>query len=70
MIYDNIAGLCKDRGISIAKLEDELKLGNATIRKWKTSSPSVAKLKLVADYFGVSIESLIERKTEMTTTQE
>ena len=59
MVFSNIASLCKDRDISIAKLEREIGLGNATIRTWKTSSPSVDRLKLVADYFGVTVDSLI-----------
>lgn len=59
MIYQNIVALCKERNISIAKLEKEIGLGNATIRMWKTSSPSVDRLKMVADYFGVTIDSLI-----------
>lgn len=53
--------LCKERGISIARLERETGLGNATIRGWETSSPTVDKLKLVADYFGVSIDNLVEQ---------
>lgn len=59
LIFNNIVSLCKDRNISIAKLEKEIGLGNATIRTWKTSSPSVERLKLVADYFGVTVDSLI-----------
>lgn len=58
MIYKNIVNLCKERGISIARLEQEVGLGNATIRGWASSSPTVEKLKLVADYFGVTIDEL------------
>ena len=61
MIFSKISALCKERGISIAKLERETGLGNATIRGWETSSPTVDKLKLVADYFGVSIDNLVEQ---------
>lgn len=60
MIYDTILQLCNERNITIAKLEKECKFGNATIRGWKESSPSVEKLKIVADYFHVSIEYLIK----------
>ena len=34
--------------------------GNATIRGWVTSSPTVEKLKAVADYFGVTVDELLE----------
>lgn len=59
MFYDEIAKLCEHNGITIAKLERELKFSNATIRRWKHSSPSVTNAKRVADYFGVTIDSLI-----------
>lgn len=59
MLYQNIVSLCKAKNISIAKLEKDLGFGNATIRTWQTSSPSVDRAKLVADYFGISIDRLI-----------
>lgn len=59
MIYKRIVALCKKNGISISGLEKTAKLGNGTIGKWRVSSPSVGNLKAVADYFGVSIDSLI-----------
>lgn len=59
MIFTNISKLCKKNNISIAKLERETGLGNATVRNWSTSSPTVDKLKLVADYFGVSVDDLL-----------
>lgn len=59
MIFTNIARLCKERGISVARLERETGLGNATIRGWAASSPTVEKLKTVADYFGVTVDSLL-----------
>lgn len=59
MILYNIVRLCKEKGISIAKLERETGLGNATIRGWDVSSPTVEKLKMVADYFGVTVDSLL-----------
>lgn len=60
MIFSKISALCKKNGISIAKLEKEAGLGNATIRGWETSSPTVEKLKLIADYFGLSIDDLLK----------
>lgn len=59
MIYTNISNLCKIRGISIARLERDVGLGNATIRGWASSSPTVEKLKMVADYFGVTVDDLL-----------
>lgn len=60
MIYTNISNLCRGRGISIAKLEREMGFGNSTIRGWANSSPTVEKLKAVADYFGVTVDDLLK----------
>lgn len=67
MIYTNISNLCRTNGISIAKLERETGLGNATVRGWATSSPTVEKLKAVADYFGVTVDSLLAEQSQRTT---
>ena len=64
MILENISVLCKKRGISIAKLEKECGLGNATIRGWNNSSPKVENLKSVADYFGTSVDTLLRQDNE------
>lgn len=62
MVYDNIVTICKERGISIARLERESGLGNATVRGWKDGSPTVDCLAKVANYLGVSIDALVTGK--------
>ena len=65
-LYERIKLLCEKRGISIAKLENELGFGNASISKWgKVSSPSVDKILKVAAYFNVSVDYLLGR-TDIT----
>ncbi len=64
MIYKNVVSLCKKAGISIARLEAETGIGNGTIGRWNTSSPSVERLKKVADFFGVTVDSLISDAPE------
>lgn len=59
MNIDKLAAMCKERGISFRKLEKECGLGNGIIARWKTSSPTVANLKAVADYFGVTVDELL-----------
>jgi len=61
MIYDQILILCGKSGISIARLERETGLGNGTVRRWKKGDASVEKVKRVADYFGVSVDSLFSQ---------
>ncbi len=60
MLFDKVSDLCREKGISIAKLERECSLGNATIRGWKESIPNSANLKKVADYFQKPIEYFLE----------
>lgn len=64
MILENIRRLCQAQGISIARLEKVLGLGNATIRNWSVSSPSAEKLKKVADYFGTTVDDLLQDSSE------
>ena len=59
MIFTNISSLCKAKGVSVARLEKDCGLGNATVRRWDTSSPNADNLKRVADYLGVSIDRLM-----------
>lgn len=65
MIYENITALCKENGISVSALEKALGFGNATIRGWANSDPGAAKLKKVADHFGVTVDSLFTDNTEI-----
>lgn len=63
MIFKRIAQLCKEKGVSVAKLERETGISNGTISRWGSSSPTVEKLEKVADYFGVSVDSLLGRES-------
>lgn len=60
MILKNIIRLCKDKGITIAKLERETGISNGTIARWEKSSPVIANVKAVADYFGVTLDDLMK----------
>jgi len=57
-----IRGLCKENGISMRRLERDNGFGNGLVSKWSHSSPSVAYLQKVANYFGVSINYLLGQK--------
>lgn len=59
-MFDKIVKLCEKQSISIFVLEEKLGFGKCTILKWKKSSPTVNKLKKVADYFGVSVDYFLE----------
>ena len=57
-----IRNLCKEHGISMRRLERDNDFGNGLVSKWSNSSPSVAYLQKVAQYFGVSINYLLGEK--------
>ncbi len=59
MLLDHICSLCKEKNVSIARLERETGIGNGTIGRWDVSSPSVKNVKAVADYFGVTVDYLV-----------
>lgn len=42
-------------------MEQELGFSEGFLRKWQTHSPTLANLATVADYFGVSIDTLVGR---------
>ena len=60
MITTNIEILCHKKGITVSGLERNLGVGNSTIAKWSKSSPTVEKLAAVADYFGVTVDELLQ----------
>ena len=60
ILFQRIQGLCKARGITLTKLSEDLGIGLSLIRKWKTStSPSIDKVKAIAEYFDVSVDYLV-----------
>lgn len=65
MILKNIQALCREKGISISQLERETGLGNGTVCRWRKGDPTVTRLKLVADYFGVTLEQLLTSATQV-----
>lgn len=54
-----IKKLCRDRGVSIAKLERDLGIGNGTITKSTSNYMRSDRLQAIADYFGVTMEYLM-----------
>ena len=59
-IYANIKASCEKSGISINQLEKALGFPRSSIRKWDVNTPSVLKLKAVADYLNTSIDDLVK----------
>lgn len=58
-VFERIENLRKSKGISQGKLEKELGFSNGSISKWKNSTPTPERLQKLADYFGVSMDYLL-----------
>jgi len=58
-LIENIKILCKEHNSSIPKLERGLGLGPGAIYKWDVSNPGVDKVQKVAEYFDMTIDSLV-----------
>lgn len=65
MLLKNISRLCKEKGVSIARLERETGISNGTISRWGTSSPTVENVRKVAEYFGTSVDVLISESNSV-----
>lgn len=61
MLFDKVKALCAEHQTNLSKLERDCGLANATIRRWELVSPNMDSLVKVADYFGVSIDYLLDR---------
>lgn len=61
MFYDKFKALCDEKGVSCTKAAMQIGLSNATPTKWKKTgaTPDGATLSRIAEYFGVSIDSLL-----------
>jgi transcriptional regulator with XRE-family HTH domain len=55
-----IKRLCKSKRIPIYELEDKLGLSRTSISRWDKNSPSVDKVKKVADFLGVTVDELLK----------
>ena len=60
---DKIKMLCKERGVSFAKLERECGFSNGYIGSLKTTL-QVDRLEMIADYFNVPVEDFFKNEEE------
>lgn len=63
-IKTRIKDLLDERHQTFAELERKVGIGNGTISRWDISSPKSDTLQQVADYFGVSVDYLLERTND------
>lgn len=60
MFWKNFIKLCAEKGVSPNAVARELSISSGAVTKWKNgATPQNAKLRLIADYFGVSTSELL-----------
>lgn len=59
-LKETVRKLCSDAGISARQLELTLGFGNGYVGKLDKSMPNTRTLQRIADYFGVSVNDLLE----------
>lgn len=61
-MYEKFAALLDKTNKTAYKVSKDTKIAQSVLSDWKTgrSCPKVDKLKILADYFGVSIEYFLE----------
>jgi len=58
-----IKNLCASKGIKLEELSVHFNWGKYSIYRWDDHAPSIDKVLKVADYFGVSLDYLLDRQT-------
>lgn len=58
-LRDRIKDLCKKKGISVNRLELDCEFAKGYISKLDKSTPNSDKLQKIADYFGVTLDYLM-----------
>lgn len=60
MVYDNIKRIAKEKDIPLYKIEDDCGYQRGAICKWKKCYPNSIRLKTIANYLDVSVDTLLE----------
>ena len=59
ILYQRIKGLCKQRETTLSELAKAVGVSDTVFRSWKESSPSIDKVRRIAEFFHVSTDYLI-----------
>lgn len=72
MAFDNIFEIMKERGLTAYRVSKDTGISQASIADWRKgrSKPKIDKLKILAEYFGVSLASLTGESSEIDDTQQ
>lgn len=72
MAFDNIFEIMKERGLTAYRVSKDTGISQASIADWRKgrSKPKIDKLKILAEYFGVSLASLTGESSEIDDTRQ
>lgn len=60
MFYDIYVSLCRKADVSPSKAAEDIGLSRTSVNKWKNGAvPSGATINKLADYFGVSVDHIL-----------
>ncbi|MBU7461513.1 MULTISPECIES: helix-turn-helix domain-containing protein [Lactiplantibacillus] len=68
-VLDRIKKVSKKRGFSLTQVNDKANLGKNTIYSWKVKEPSINNLKAVADVLNVSVDYLLGKTDDNSTSK-
>lgn len=58
-LKDRIKELCKQKGVTMGKVEADLGFASGYLSKLNTSTPTIPRMQAVADYLGVPLDVLL-----------
>ncbi len=61
-MYQKIKVLCKEKGISVYRLEKDLGFSTGSVCKWDDSIPRADTLLKIANYFDKPVDYFIQQK--------
>ena len=61
-MVNRIKELCAAKGMSIYRLEKMLGFSHNSVAKWDKHSPSIDKVIMVAQFFGVPVDDLVPKE--------
>ena len=67
-VLERVQKLCKQQGVSIAKMERDIEISKGASYKWKNSDPSMDALKKLSAYFNVPAEYITHGNSDEETT--
>lgn len=67
-LYERIRDIAKTKGVSVNKMENDLNFARSYISKFRKITPSGEVLKKIAEYLGVSVDLLLGKELDESST--